>query len=537
MWGGSAAIVAFLGVFFLWPVGEILLRGIAPDGVLDLGGIGEVLSRPRTLRIIGMTLGQAAIATVACLLLGMPAAFVLHRLRFRGRATLRALALVPFVLPTVVVGVAFKVLLDGTPLDGSWWAIVLALVFFNVSVVIRTVGTAWEELDPALEDAAADLGAGPVRTFARITLPRLGPAIVSAAIIVFLFCATAFGVVLILGGSRFGTVETEIWVLTSQYLDLRAASALSLVQIVFVVLALCAAGRVRSRPELRVPDAGRSARRGDTAVVAASVVVGGLLAVPVVALLVRSVLGPDGWTLDAWASLGGLGAGAGGALAALSVSPLEALGNSLAFAAAGTALALVLGLGASMLLSRPTGSRWGGRVRGGLEGALMLPLGVSAVTLGFGYLVALDAPPLDLRASPILVPIAQALIAAPLVIRLLLPVLRGVDPQLRDAAADLGASPGRVLGSIDLRLAARSIAAAAGLAFAVCLGEFGATTFLARPETATLPVVIERLASHPGPGNLATANAAAVLLAIVTAVALVVAELAGGRRARLRRLA
>lgn len=536
VWVGGGLLAAFLGVFFLWPVAEILWRGIAPDGVPDLAGIGEVLSRPRTLRIIGLTLGQAAIATVACLALGMPAAFVLYRLRFRGRAALRALALIPFVLPTVVVGVAFKVLFAGTPLDGSWWAIILALVFFNVAVVTRTVGTAWEELDPGIEDAAADLGAGPARTFLSVTLPRLGPALASSAIIVFLFCATAFGVVLVLGGARFGTVETEIWTLTSQYLDLQAASALSLVQIVFVVAVLWAVSRVRSRPELRAPDAGRAVRRGDAPLIAASVVIGALLAVPVVALAVRSLLGPAGWTLDHWAALTGLGAGAGSGRAALAVSPIEALGHSLAFAAAGTVVAMAIGLGASVLLSRRPSSPAAGRVRASLEGALMLPLGVSAVTLGFGYLVALDTPPLDLRSSPILVPIAQALVAAPLVIRILLPVLRGVDPLIRDAAADLGASPARVLWSIDLRLAARPAIAAAGLAFAVCLGEFGATTFLSRPDMATLPVVIERLAGHPGPGNLAMANAAAVLLAVVTAAVLAVAELAGSSRRRLSSL-
>jgi len=529
VWAGAAALAGFLVVFFLWPIGEILWRGLAPDGLPDLGAVGEVLGRPRTLRIIGLTLAQAAIATIACLVLGMPAAYVLYRLRFRGRAALRALALVPFVLPTVVVGVAFKVLFAGTPLDGTWLAIILALVFFNVAVVTRTVGTAWEELDPSIEEAAADLGASPARGFLSVTLPRLWPSIASAAIIVFLFCSTAFGVVLVLGGTRYGTVETEIWTLTTQYLDLRSASVLSLVQVVFVIAVLWVASRARSRPELRTPSPGRPVRLADVPLIAASVLVAVVLAIPVVSLVVRSLRGPDGWTGEHWAALTGVGSGVGGGAPALSVSPLTALGHSLGFALAGTALAMLVGLGASILLSRRPASPRGRRALAALEGGLMLPLGVSAVVLGFGYLVALDAPPFDLRSSPALVPIAQALVAAPLVIRVLLPVLRGVDPLLRDAAADLGASPGRVLATIDLRLAARPAVAAAGLAFAVCLGEFGATAFLSRPDWATLPVVIERLAGHPGAGNLAMANAAAVLLALVTAAALAAGELARGR--------
>lgn len=533
VWAGAGALAAFLAVFFLWPVGEVLWRGLAPDGLPDLGAMWEVLTRPRTLRIIGLTLAQASIATLACVVLGMPAAFVLYRLRFRGRGVLRALALVPFVLPTVVVGVAFKVLVAGTPLEDSWFAIILALVFFNIAVVTRTVGVAWEELDPAIEDAGADLGASPLRGFLTLTLPRLAPSIASAALIVFLFCASAFGVVLVLGGSRFGTIETEIWALATQYFDLRAASALSLLQVVVVIAVLWGASRVRSRPELRAPSPGRAMRGRDAPVVAAAAIIAALTAVPVVALVVRSLRGADGWTAQHWAALAGLGTGAGAGPPALAVPPLAALGHSLAFAAAGTAVAMAVGLGASLLLSRRPASPRGRRALAALEGGLMLPLGVSAVVLGFGYLVALDTPPFDLRASPVLVPIAQALVAAPLVIRVLLPVLRAVDPLLRDAAADLGAGPARVLLAVDLRIAARPTIAAAGLAFAVCLGEFGATAFLSRPEWATLPVVIERLAGHPGPGNLAMANAAAVLLALVTAVAVGVGELAG--RGRLSR--
>src|SRR5690606_5691239 len=132
---------------------------------------------------------------------------VLYRCTFRGRMLLRGLVAVPFVLPTVVVGVAFRALLARPGplgflgLDGSLAAIVAALVFFNYSVVVRTVGGMWERIDPRAEEAARALGASPWRAFTAVTLPMLTPAIASAASIVFLFCATSFGVVLILGGT------------------------------------------------------------------------------------------------------------------------------------------------------------------------------------------------------------------------------------------------------------------------------------------------------------------------------------------------
>ena len=166
----AAAFVplAFVAIFFVWPVAHMISLGFA-DG---LGGFAEGLSRPRTLRVVGFTLAQASIATVACVALGLPIAHVLYRLRFRGQRVLRALVIVPFVLPTVVVGIAFRTLLRDTPLDGSFVAILMALLFFNVAVVVRTVGASWQSLDPRQEEAASALGASPARVFRTVTLRR-----------------------------------------------------------------------------------------------------------------------------------------------------------------------------------------------------------------------------------------------------------------------------------------------------------------------------------------------------------------------------
>ena len=183
------------------------------------------------------------------------------------REVLRAALLAPFVLPTVVVGVAFRQLLgESGPLgflglDGTPVAIIAGLVFFNASVVIRVVGGAWESLDPRPAEAAAALGATPAQVLRTVTLPALRPAIVSAATVVFLFCATAFGIVLTLGGLRYSSVETEIYLLTTNLLDLQAAAALSVLQLLVVDRA---AARGRARPSYAGPDArpGRRPGRG-----------------------------------------------------------------------------------------------------------------------------------------------------------------------------------------------------------------------------------------------------------------------------------
>ena len=545
-WAAAAGVpVAFLAVFFAWPVAAMVSRGFVTDGWLDLSGFVEVFSRPRTWRIVGLTLAQASVGTALSVLLGVPGAYLLYRCRFRGRGVLRALVTVPFVLPTVVVGVAFRSvlapggLLGFLRLDGTFTAIVAALVFFNYGLVVRTVGALWERLDPRTEQAARALGASPWRVLTSVTLPALTPAIAGAASLTFLFCATAFGTVLVLGGLRFGTVETEIWVQTTQYLDLRAAAVLSVVQLVVVVAALAVAGRARSRQDralsltepvdathrlaLRRRSAGGDLVGIDRAAAAVTAVGVALVVVPLAGLVVRSLHTPSGWGLGNYVAL----AQPGGALP---VSAWAATVTSVRVALDATWLALVVGGLVAVVVSRRPRAAGLRRAVGGLDAAFMLPLGVSAVTVGFGFLLVMDQPfglHIDLRTSPLLVPVAQAVVAVPLVVRTVLPVLRAIDPRQREVAATLGAAPGRVLRTIDLPLALRGLGLAAALAFATSLGEFGATSFLARPDRPTLPVLIFRLIGRPGEATYGMALAASVLLAALSAG--VVALLGRGR--------
>jgi len=535
-WAALAIVpLAFLAVFFVWPVTSLVARGFTDQNGFSLAGVSEVLAAPRTWRIVGQTLIQAVLGTVIAVALGVPAAHLLYRVRFPGRRVLRAVVAVPFVLPTVVVGVAFRSLLaeqgplGGLGLDESLAAIVAALVFFNYSVVVRTVGALWAQLDPRAGEAARSLGASRWRVWWTITWPSLAPAVASAAALVFLFCASAFGVVLVLGGNGWGTVETEIWYQTTQLLDLRAAAALSIVQLVIVVASLLVANHTRARQERALRLSGKPSehdlRAADVpAALVTAVVVLGLLVTPLVTLVVRSLQTADGYGLANYLSL------ATSAEAGFSTGAWAALGNSLSTAAVATLIAVGLGSMVSFLLSRRPSSAAGRTVLAAADAAFMLPLGVSAVTVGFGFLITLTAPPLNLLGSWLLVPLAQAVVALPLVVRSLLPTLRAIDPRLQQAAATLGAAPARVVATIDAPLAWRGFGLAIGFAFATSLGEFGATSFLARPDRPTLPVMIFRLIGRPGAENLGTALAASVVLALVTGTVMGLAEWIGPRK-------
>jgi thiamine transport system permease protein len=514
-WAFAALVpLVFLGVFFAWPVLAILNLGLRD------GGVGEVLFATETWKLVGFTLGQAAASTVLALLTGMPVAFLLARCKVAGTGVVRAAVMVPFVLPTVVVGLAFRALWP----DGGVLPIVLANAFFNVAVVARTVGGLWAHTDRRAEDAARALGASRPRAFVSVVLPALLPAIGSAASVVFLFCATSFGVVLVLGGARYRTLETEIYLRTVELFDLSGAAALSLLQFaaVLAVLLLGAFARRKRETALSLRGSAEVARRpagGEWAVVAVAFAVVLALLTPVVGLIVRSLSTVDGWSLAGYRGLAGTGE-----RGTLSVSGLDAAMNSLRTATDATMLALAVGVFSAVVLIGLRRGRAPFGVGEALDTALMLPLGVSAVTVGFGYLITMDALPGDLRTSPALVPLAQALVVTPLIVRIVLPVLRAVDERLRQAAATLGASPWRVWREVDLPLAGRSLVAAAGFGFVVALGEFGATSFLARPDAPTLPIVIARLMSRPGQLNSQMAYAACALLMVVTVAAVLLIE-------------
>ena len=509
------APLVFLGVFFVYPVVTILGRGLWPGGALDLDSLGSVWTDGSLRSVVWFTLWQAALSTGLTLALGLPGAYVLSRLEFPGRTLVRTLVTVPFVLPTVVVGSAFL----GLGVAPSVGAIVLAHVFFNYAVVVRTVGALWSNLDPHQEDAARVLGATRARAFIAVTLPALRPAILAATAITFLFTFTSFGVILVLGPPTRATIETEIYRQTAQLLDLRTAAALSVAQLVVILVLLLVIARLTGRTGTALAlRAGRATTRrirsiGDRALLLGNLaIMGVLLGVPVAVLVVRSFDTPAGFGLDFYRSLGALRADS-----IAFVPPVDAIVNSLLFATAATLIALVVGGMASFVIARSGQGRL-------LDATLALPLGVSAVTVGFGFLIALDAPPLDLRESWILVPIAHALIAIPFVVRVATPVLRSVDPRLREAAAVLGAPPRRVWREIDLPIAARALALGSGFAFAISLGEFGATSFLARPDRPTLPIVVFRLLGQPGAQSFGTAMAAATVLAALTALAVLAVD-------------
>jgi thiamine transport system permease protein len=527
-WILFALAMAFLAVLFYYPLFEILRRSFSDGGALDLSGFSEIADDSYYLERLLFTIWLAVASTLATLALGIPSAYVFARYDFPGKALVRAVSTIPFVMPAIVVALGFiallgpegivnEALMDLTgrsepPLDwvGTFQLIILAHVFYNYTIVMRIVSGFWADLDPGLEEASRSLGAGRLQTLLHVTLPLLGPAVAAAALLVFIFSFTSFGVVLILGSREHTTLEVEIFRQTTQIFDLQVAGALAATQAVFTFVFLFAyvwlqertGVRIDFRP-LRTAIVPRTWRQ-KTLVAVNALVVLVVVVSPLLALLQRSLWVDGGYSLANFESLFSSSQGP-----IRFVEAETAVRNSLVYAALTVVIAVPLGTVIAYRLAAP------GRFRAVLDAFLMLPLGVSAVTLGFGFLITLDEPPLDLRASWLLLVVAHSLVAYPFVVRAVLAVLRGINPSLREAAATLGAGRLRTFREIDLPVIWRGLAVGAVFAFAVSLGEFGATLLLVRPEFTTMPVAIFRSLGQPGQLALGEALAMSTILMVV----------------------
>jgi thiamine transport system permease protein len=485
----------------------------------------SVLLEGRTLERLGYTTLQAALSTLLALALGLPAALAFGSVRVPGARIWRALFTVPFVMPSVVAAVALLAWFGprgylALDLRDTLWIVLIAHAAYNVGVVVRVVGGHLEALAPRLHEAAAMLGASGLSRLVRVTLPLAAPAIVASATLVFLFCFTSFGVILILAPSpAFATLEVEVYRAAARRVDLVEAAALATLQLVVVMAAVVAYTTWQRRLASRVPRTAAPAPppRGLaswTLVIGALALAGIATLAPLAALCVQALWPPgaEGPTLSGFLR----------AASPSTVIGLTDLGtatrNSLVIAAAATALALLLGAAAAYAV-----------VRGGwrvVDALTLLPLATSAVTLGLGVLLAYP----DLAVAPAAIPLAHALLAFPFVARVLVSAWRALEGNLLAAAASLGASPSRSLWRVEGPLLRPALLTATGFAAAVSLGEFGATLVLRRPETATLPIAVFERLGRPGAARYAEALAVAVVLLLVTAIAVFAFESIARRR-------
>ncbi|WP_255151605.1 ABC transporter permease [Halorarius halobius] len=586
------ATAALLVVMLYYPVGTVLARAVSVDGTLTLDPLLAVLSDPfyvgalagavqnpagvpagvlawavdsaarvaaadglraalgalvaavPPFGLFGFTAWQALLSTLASLALGLPGAYLLARFEFPGRRTIESLTAVPFVLPSIMVAVGFVAAFGsngalndllrtlGLPTFDLLFTleiIVLAHAFYNAPLVTRIVAAAWETVDARAVETARSLGASPLRAFRDVVVPQLLPAVLTGALLTFIFTFMSFPIILALGGLKLATVE--VWLYDRvQQLRLTEAAALAVLESLvslgltyaYLRYEAAASGSDRAVSPLPRERLGGRLDLKRVALAGYGLVVAVVVLLPLVSMVAESLTGPNGLTTQYYGYLMERQASD----VTVQTKPGIAVRNSLIFGVGTLLVAVPMGVVVAFVTSRE------GPLSRFLGTASMLPFAVSGIVVGLGLLdglvFGLQVGGVRLAvAGPVAIVAAHAVGAYPFVVRNVAPLLGDLDRRLVESARALGATRGRALVDVELPLVAPGLAAGAAFAFAISIGEFDSTVILAEGSRAyTMPVAVERFLTDR---TLGPATAMGTVLLVVTAAAFVVIDRVGGR--------
>ena len=430
-------------------------------------------------------------------LIGYPVGLWLASLR-RTKKLVTSALLVPFLLPAFLIGLSVRSLV-GDALDDSraaTLAIIGAHALMNtgfIAVVTAASLVPREQVEAASLDGASH---GQIRRL--IEFPQQLPALSAAGLLVGLYSATSYGLILTLGQGSIQTLETAIAVAALQVLDLTTAGVLAGLQTLLTVSFFLVSSRLGARPTVLF---GESTPRPHGSVLGMSLGLGVLAIISwlLAGVFSRAVTAGPG-LVDNISNLAGRGA-----RDILNLSVVDVLGNSMRNLLVAVTLSMVI-------------AWWLSAKRVGL--AVLAPIGISPVVLGLVALVLSGYAPPAVAGSWVVLPVVQAIFLIPLAFQIISPARKSLSRDVVDAARIDGATSLQVAGLIELPSLARPLTAAAAVVSLGSLGEFGAARFLAYGSDQTLPLVMFRLMSRPGGENLGMAMVAASAF-ILAAIAVV----------------
>ncbi|RKX97339.1 MAG: hypothetical protein DRZ90_06550 [Spirochaetes bacterium] len=502
--------VLFWITAFALPLISVALK--AAGSVAELTG---VIQSPYYRGVMGFSLKQAALSTVFSVLLGLPGAYFVGRHHFPGRKLLRSISTVPFVLPSILAVLGFILVFGNSGLinsirqttligDKEPWkmlyslrAIILAHMFYNFPLTLRIVGDAWYSLPQSKYNAARSLGAGPIKAFFTVDFPRLAPAILTSAVITFLYCFLSFAIILVLGGGpQFTTLEVEIYRLIKYQLDFSRGSGLAIIESIAALglLAVYASlDTVLRRRTVDDDDAVKIRTPGKITgwkmlpaflylIPALFLIFAPLISIMIYSFLTRATRAASlHLSFSHWKSL--FGSGRVGASVPLN-SVIRTFSLGIAVAGITTVTAALAGW--------YTAHRKGFLVKI-IEFMLFIPMGVSTVMLGLGYLILTNSIPGGKALRLAALAASHTIIALPFAYRIISGRLKLISRRIPQAARVSGASPLKSFFTVELPLARGALVTAAVFSLAISAGELNATIILAPPDFTTITLAIYRL--------------------------------------------
>ena len=553
----SPAITSLRGIAFVisaailaLPLGGLL---IAASGGIGSGTSVHHLSVSRLGWATVRTVLQAGLSASTCIVIAVPVASVLFRYQFFGRRAVLGLLLVPFALPSLAVAASVSALFEigGPPswlvamVDDEAWAalvmVVTANTIFNVGLVVHLIGPALRAADENSVMAARTLGSSGLDAWWRVVWPAVAASVRRSFALVFLLCCTNFGVVLVLAGPSFTTIDLEIWYLVTQVADLDAAAVLTVGQslVLGLVVATVATSRTGS------PFVGSAPRRSELTsfrvsnqrqramVAAASAASLAVVSVPAIAILERASrdgLGPSGGH-----SFGQLGRmvtsapqefmslwGASGPGHVWWTSIIRSLGVGICVVVVGALCTPLFVVGRA---------RW-------IERLLIATLTISPVAFGVGLLAISQVEPFDRLSSETVVTWALVSVALPFGLALIADAARNVSQREVESARLLGEKQLRAIARVSRPIVVPALISALGIAVALAFGDIAVTAFVADGADPTVAIVARRFLSRPQPVAYQIGLTLSLLVGLACALAVslseIVSRLAIGSRHRRR---
>jgi iron(III) transport system permease protein len=494
----------FFACFFIWPLAGIL-RGafVDADGTFTLAYFGQVLANPIYVEGLINAFGLGVASTVLALMIALPLAVMADRVSFPGKGLLSGLVLLPIMLPPFVgaigvqqilgqYGVINTVLIDLGLLDpaqavnwlagGRFWGIVALNAFSLYPILYLNAVASLANIDPAMEEAAENLGCRGLKRFCKITLPLMRPGLFAGCTIVFIWAFTELGVPLIFDYNRVTPVQifNGLKEVGDNPFPFALVTIMLLFSILFYAIGKGLFGRQTFAMMAKASHSSGPKEVGPVARWCCTLFFGtviGLALLPHIAVVLISfssdwygTLLPTGWTF------GNYEAALGHGLTVLSIR------NSLLYAGLATVINLVLGIGIAIVVVR---SKLPGR--GLLDNLAMLPLAAPGLVMAFGYLAMSQEGKFFGFLNPVENPTALLIIAyavrkMPFMVRAAVAGLQQTSETYEEAAQNLGCHPLKASLRITLPLIMANLLAGAILAFSQSMLEVSDSLILAQKQ-------------------------------------------------------
>ena len=513
-------------VVFILPVGAVFLRSFSSGSTFF-----QTFTDPYTWRLLAFTVWESFLSALISVLLAIPFSVFFSRYTFFGRKAILTMSDAAFALPAILVVLGFVIYYGNNgmvnnalkTISGGKWsvkilysfkAIILAHVYLNFPVAFSLITSALSSMPDAEEKASRLLGASGIKTFIRITVPKISGTILATFTLIFLFCFPSFLIVMSLGGNpRFFTIEAEIYKRT--YTDVNPAGSASLAIFSFLVMALLLIATGYGRDEKKVRRSShvliKATGKRLAAAITLCIVILLFMAPPMLAILYRAFFTRDGaFTLKAWADIATRSrSGTGTSLSAVLNSLLIAFGS--AFISVNMASAIAMG-------SVRTESRFTTLLTS-------LPMAIGSVSMGLGFsFIAARMPFRNTAISYLLVLAAHIVVVMPFAVRTILPGARRIPERLPLAAKTLGGDSKEAYRLIERPLLKPYRRRAFAFAFALSLGEVNATLALSEGRVTTIPILIYKMINQY---NYQGAAALAVILLTIAITMFAIGETGG----------